>query len=161
MLVAVLFFFILVGLFIFSIFYSGLYEQATEEAEKETLSSLTYLSSTPEFSCINKPNCVDSDKLVSLIDNKNYDKFWSFSSLSVIKSRGFDKSESELIDCDEENYPECDRFIVFDKKVVNEKQISTFVALCRAESELGRPYEKCELAEIIAGTEQLIQGEDR
>lgn len=153
MLLAVFLFFILVGLFTLSIVYSNLQEGAKRIAEERTLSSLTSLSDSPEFSCTeSKSNCVDSDKLISLVNKSSYQNFWPFSSLKVLRFSGFGKSENELIECNFANYPDCDLVVVYDKKVLNERAISSFVALCRKKFENGYTYDKCETAKLIAGT---------
>ena len=154
MLVAVVLFFILVGLFALSIFYSNLLKEATEIAESRTVSAITNLADSPEFSCTgSKSNCIDADKLIVLIDKKEYKSFWPFSSLNVIKLDSFDKNKVEMIKCNSFNYPDCDMFVVYDRNVKNERKISSYVALCRTEYENGSPYEKCEIAKLIAGTE--------
>jgi len=97
MLVAVVFFFILVGLFAFSIFYVDLYKEANKISEDRTLSALTNLADTPELSCsTSKSNCIDADKLISLVRNQDYARFWPFSSLQVVKQSAFKKTESEM-----------------------------------------------------------------
>ena len=153
MIVAVIIFFVLVGLFAFSIIYSNLHKQATEITEGRTLSAITNLADSPEFTC-GEPNCVDADKLMGLIGKKNYEKYWSFSSLSVVKSSGFNKSETEMIKCSLSNYPDCDEFVVYNRGVVNEKKISNFVALCRKEYENDYTYDKCGIAKLVAGSER-------
>ncbi len=153
MIVAVVIFFVLVGLFAFSIINSSLHSTATQIAENKALSAITNLADSPEFSC-GKPNCVDADKLMALIGKKNYKKFWDFSSLTIVKSSGFNKSESEMVLCSLLNYPNCDKFEIYDKKVLNEKKISNFVALCGKENENEQTYDKCEIAKLIAGSER-------
>jgi len=153
MIVAVIIFFVLVGLFVFSIFFSNLQKEATEIIEDKTISAITNLADTPEFTC-GEPNCVDADKLMSLIGKENYKNFWDFSSLSVIKFSGFDKNGKDLVECNLGNYPNCDKFIVYDKKINNEKKISSFVALCRKEYENEYTYDKCEVAKLVAGSER-------
>ncbi len=154
MLLAVFLFFTLVGLFALTIFYSGLRDEATKIAEDRTLSAVTSIADTPELSCITaKSNCVDGDKLIALVNKTAYENFWPFSSLKVITYRGFNKKEDELILCSFANYPDCDLFVVYDKKIRNERARGSFVAFCRKEYENGYVYDKCELAKIIAGTE--------
>jgi len=155
MLVAVMFFFILVGLFVFSIVYSNLHEEATAIAEARTLSAITNLADSPEFQCeSSKSNCVDGDKLITLVGRKSYENFWPFSSLAVVMSSAFDKSEDEMRECDFSNYPDCDRFTIYDKKVKNENVISSYVAICRKDYENMYTYEKCEIARLVAGSEK-------
>ena len=157
-LVAILLFFILVGLFVFSIVFSNISKGATEIAEARTLSSITNLADAPEFSC-GEPNCVDADKLMALTQNNKYKNFWPFSSLRVLKSSGFNKTEEEMIKCTITNYPYCDVFEVYDKNVANERAIANFVALCRVELEEGFNYKKCEIAKLVAGTKLEVAGE--
>jgi len=108
MLVAVIFFFVLVGIFIMTLFYFNIYESATEIAERRTLSSITNLADSPEFACqILKSNCIDGDKIISLVDNEVYENFWPFSSLKVVKLSGFGKKQDELIECNFANYDSC------------------------------------------------------
>jgi len=160
MLVAVFFFFILVGLFALSILYLNLYDEANKIAEDRTLSALVNLADTPELSCsTSKSNCVDGDKLISLVGNEYYENFWPFSSLMVVKQSAFKKQENDSLECNFANYPDCESFIVYDKEIENEKKISTYVALCRKEYENGYSYERCEIAKLIAGTKIRIQGE--
>jgi hypothetical protein len=156
MLVAVFFFFILAGLFVFSVFYLNAIKEANKIKEFKTLSSITNLANSPEFNCVDlKSNCVDSDKLITLIDRKIYKNFWQFSSLKVVKESAFNKTEDKMIKCNSENYPDCDVFLIYDNKIKNERLISSYVALCRAEYAEGY-YEKCEIAELIAGNEVII-----
>jgi len=108
MLVAVVFFFILVGLFALSIVYTNLYKQANKIAEDKTLSALISLADTPELACAtSKSNCVDADKLISLVQNENYKKFWPFTTIKVIRQSAFKKSEKDMIECTLANYHSC------------------------------------------------------
>lgn len=154
MLVAVFVFFSLVLLFGFSVSYQNIVENANKIKEERTLSAITNLANSPEFSCTgSRDNCVDADKVVAILNKRNYEKFWPFSSLQIIKISAFNKSEEELIDCTFANYPNCDNFLVYKKKVENERTVSSFVALCRKDLLNGAVYEKCEIAKFIAGTE--------
>ena len=92
---------------------------------------------------------------MGLIEKQSYESFWSFSSLNIIKFSGFNKSENNFIKCNLQNYPNCDIIKVYDKGGgVNENVIHSFVALCRREYENDYPYEKCEIAQLWAGTER-------
>ena len=151
MLVAVILFFVLVGLFATSIIYKNLHEQATQIDEEKTLSAISNLAGTAEFVCTNnRPNCVDEDKLMALIGKKSYESYWSFTSLKVVKFSGFNKDESKFVKCTIQNYPDCDIFEIYDKKV-NEDVTKSFIALCRIEFEQNS-YEKCEIGMLLAGS---------
>jgi hypothetical protein len=156
--VAIVLFFILVGIFVLSIIFSNLSESATETAEKRTLSSITNLADSPEFNC-GKPNCIDGDKLIALMQNNKYENFWPFSSLRVLRDRAFNKTGDEIIECNLGNYPNCDMFVVYDKNVKNERTISSYIALCRKEIENNFVYDKCEIVQFIAGTELKVENE--
>ena len=159
MLLAVFLFFVLVGMFVLTIVYSNLNQDAARIAEERTLSAVVSLADSPELSCIAaKSNCIDGDKLITMIRKESYQDFWPFSSLKVIKSSGFGKNEEELIKCNFANYPDCDLFVVYDKNVENERAIGSYVAFCRKEYENGYTFDKCELAKIIGGTELKTKG---
>lgn len=166
MLVAVVLFFALAGLFLFSIFYINMMKEANSLKEFKTLSSVVNLAKSPEFSCVDsQSNCVDEDKLINLVDRKVYKNFWQFSSLKLIKNTALNKSKDKLVECNLGNYPDCDEFVIYDKKasseayasgekVKNERQIESHVAICRIEYQEGY-YEKCEIGKLIAGTEVI------
>lgn len=154
MLLAVVLFFTLVGLFVLTLVYSNLHDEATRINEERTISAVSSLADTPELSCVAaKSNCIDGDKLVSLLGKQEYAQFWPFSSLKVIQFNGLEKNESALIDCNFANYPDCDLYVIYDRHIPNERAIHSFVSLCRKEYENGYVYDHCELAKIIAGTE--------
>ena len=153
MLLGVFLFFILVGLFALMLINSSIRQSANKIAEDQTILAVRSLSNSPEFICVNsRTNCVDEDKMIGLMRNNNYKNFWPFSSLMIVKYSGFNKSESQMIKCSSENYPDCDVFILFDKNK-SERTTASFVALCRKESEGNSVYDKCEVAKIIAGVE--------
>ena len=155
MLVALILFFILIGLFALSIWSKNITDSATELAGEKTLSAVSNLAGTAEFICPDtKSNCVDADKVMALIGKKNYEDFWPFTSLSIIRYSGFDKKVEEMIECNLGNYPDCDVIEVYDRGGVNENVISSFVALCRQEYENGKSYTKCEIAKFLAGSER-------
>ena len=153
MLVAVILFFILVGLFAVSIIFKNIQESSQDIKEEATLSAIETLAGTAEFVCTgSKSNCVDGDKLMGLLNKKSYESFYSFSSLSVLRYSGFNKNESDFIECNLQNYPDCDIIKIYDKNV-KDITIHSFVAFCRRENEQG-PYERCEMAQLWAGTEK-------
>lgn len=152
MLVAVVLFFLLAGLFVFSIFYSNLKKSADIKAEENTLAILDSAIKSPELSCIDSsPDCIDSDKAIFLAGNLKYADLWKLTSLRIMKVSSFNKSESSIIYCTKLNYPKCDAFLMFDKKIQNERMISGFAALCRSERDNDRSYMKCEVAKVVAG----------
>jgi hypothetical protein len=153
MLLALMIFFIFVGLFAFTIFYAGMYKSANKAEEDKVISAIVRLSDSPELICTGfKTNCVDSDKAISLMNRKTYSNYWPFSSLYILKFNSFNKSSDKLVDCTISNYPNCDRINIYDKGIKNQKLISSFISLCRSEYENGY-YERCELAKLVGGSE--------
>jgi len=45
-------------------------------------------------------------------------------------------------------------------KVANERTIASYIALCRKDVENNFVYDKCEIAEFIAGTELKVPGDN-
>ena len=71
MLLAVTLFFVLVGMFVLALRFSGLKESATELEEKNAMLLVTRIANSPEFSCGNafgksRTNCIDADKVMML-----------------------------------------------------------------------------------------------
>ncbi|MEM0465829.1 MAG: hypothetical protein QXW97_03990 [Candidatus Pacearchaeota archaeon] len=155
MLVGVFLFFGLVILFALTLLYSKIQNEARQIAEERTLSSIVNLADSPEFYCggYSRINCVDFDKAMALSNNKKYQNFWPYSSLEIQKLSAFNKDKDEMIICTKQNYPNCERLIIYNKSVRNERRIDSFVALCRVESEASLHYQKCEIAKFVAGTE--------
>jgi len=151
MLMAVVIFFIIAGLFFMTIKYREMYKTSNLFEKEKTLSTIAKLAETAEFNC-GKPLCIDTDKLIVMKNRKAYDGFFPVTSLSVV--RIFPKNSAQEIECNENNYPDCNLFNIYEKNVKNEDKVSTFVALCRQEKdENGYWYSKCELGKIVAGME--------
>ena len=156
MLVGVIMFFAFVGLFGFAIFFNMLRNEAQQTAEAKTLAAIKNLADSPEFYCAtSKTNCVDADKAMALSDNQNYMKFYSFSRLEIIKSSAFKKNSNNMVKCTMANYPDCEDIVIYDKNVKYEKAVSSYVALCRIENENDVNYQKCEIAKLVAATEDI------
>ena len=154
MLVGVVLFFVLVGLFVLTVFYAKIFDQSNKIAEQRTLSSIKNIANSPEFNCKSyKSNCVDGDKALALSRNQDYQRFFPYSSLRIVRGSAFNKSYEEMTKCNLDNYPDCELIDVYDKKVKSERSVSNFVAFCILKIENNYPYEKCEIAKLIAGTE--------
>lgn len=150
MLLAVVLFFILAGLFYLSIQYRDIHKKAVYFEKEKSKSSVRKLAETAEFTC-GKPLCVDADKLMAMRNRAAYNEFWPVKSIEVRKV--FPSSE-EII-CNKNNYPNCSIFEVYDSKIENIEKVSSFVALCRKEIENNYVYDKCELGKMVIGFEVL------
>ena len=154
MIVAVVLFFVLVGLFGFSVLYSNILKNADVINEERTYLLVNNFANSPELNCAGgKTNCVDADKIIGLMNNKNYQNFWEITSLEVLKQSGFNKTEAEMTECSMDNLNDCDKFLIIRKNAENEEKIVSFAAICRSEYENYYNYEKCEIAKLIVGRE--------
>ena len=150
MLMAITLFFVLVGVFVLAIKFSGLKESATILEEENAMLLVTKLANSPEFSCgeafgINRINCIDFDKVMMLKENIiKYIGFWDVSNIEIRKIYPVD---GEIM-CNIGNYPDCN-VIRLHQKEISGAGLSNFVSLCRNESFNEEIYNKCELAKLI------------
>jgi ABC-type sugar transport system permease subunit len=159
MILALVLLFIIVGLFFIMMVYSSLYKSANLAAKNRVVLGISNLAGSPEFTC-GESNCIDEDKLMALTWSNitNYRNFWTFDSLRIVKSSGFNKSKTELIKCTLGNYPNCDFFELYDKKSTSYSEEYTFSALCRKEKESTYIYERCDIAKIYAKVKLRVEG---
>lgn len=159
-LMAITLFFILVGLFVMSIFLTNLREEASQLEEKNAMLLATKLSESPEFSCGNsfsgsKISCIDADKLMAL--KQNVDKytagknFWGVEGIKVRKIYPkLDSRNSNEIECTGRNYPDCNSIVLFEDNINHSAgTYSNFVTLCRKESSEGKSYDQCDVGRLI------------
>jgi len=147
MLLALFFFFMLVGMF-FLVFYSSeLKKQANDLYKEGTINTLVGLADTPEFSC-GESACVDMDKVEALRERirssggtSPYYNFWNIGSLKVVRVYPSDPTEEIVLKAKNAG--------------TNENLEWAFVSLCRKEIRNGYSYDKCEIGRIIAGTEEI------
>lgn len=154
MLMAVILFFALVGLFVIGIRTAGMKGIAQELEEENVKLLLTRLADSPEFSCgdsfdCGQTNCVDFDKVIGLKDKTEYENFWQVANIEIRKIYP-DGSE---IECTKENYPDCNFIKVYSTEVNSGAYYSNFVSLCRKELLEQENYDKCEIAKILVNYE--------
>ncbi|MDP7520985.1 MAG: hypothetical protein QF567_02010 [Candidatus Pacearchaeota archaeon] len=147
-LIAVTLFFVLVGMFILTIKFSGLKESATELEEKNAILLVTKLANSPEFSCgesygASRINCVDSDKIISLKEDI-YSGFWGVEGIEIRKI--YPKESTKI--CNLGNYNDCN-VIKIGTNEISGNYISSFVSLCKKELREGENYDKCEIAKLM------------
>jgi len=150
MLIAVVLFFVLVGIFVLVIRFSGLKKTAELLQEENAMLLVTKLANSPEFSCgesfgSGKINCIDADKVMGLKENiGKYVNFWGVSNIEIRKIYPITADK----ECGLSNYPNCNviKLVSGDTLGIG---LSNFVSLCRKESIGGEFYDKCELAKLI------------
>ncbi|GBE19976.1 MAG TPA: hypothetical protein ENG87_04135 [Candidatus Pacearchaeota archaeon] len=155
MLMAVTLFFVLVGMFVLVIKFSGLKDTATELCEENAMLLVTKLANSPEFSCgrafgSSRTNCIDGDKVMMLKENiEIYEKFWGVTNIEIRKI----SDEPEKV-CDLGGYQQdnCNVIRLISKNVSG-YSMSNFVSLCRKDYVDEEVYDKCEMAKLILSYE--------
>jgi len=151
MLIAVVIFFVLVGLFFLTIKYGQWHREAKELAKEEAIALISKIAESPEFACVGdiagNVNCIDADKLMVLKDMKVYEKFWPVEAIIIRRIYPGEGLYENEIECTRTNYPDCNTIKLFTKE--STAPISTFVALCRKELIEGEVYDKCEIAMLM------------
>ncbi len=146
-LVAVIFFFAIVLLLWISLQGSSIRSGVEDLREQDTLELVRSISATPEFAwtVTDCAGCIDFDKVLALSNREAYEGF--FRGISYLEIRRVHPTYDQAT-CAPGTYPECDALILIDTggDVITH---STFVSLCRYDSELNGP--RCDLGKIIAG----------
>lgn len=149
-LVALVIFFVIIGLFFLSISLSSLKGSAEDIREKEVLESIKRVTSIPEFAWTidDCASCIDMDKAMAFKGRASYVGFWDYSLLRIERVYPIESGG----ECTLYNYPECDALTLINKSIIPDSK-SAFVSLCRYESEEG--YYKCELGKVIIAGEAI------
>ena len=158
MLIAVIFFFALIGIFVVAYNLSSIKEKANLLEEQNAMLLVSKLSNSPEFSCgqafgESRTNCIDFDKIIALKEDiSKYKKFWGVSNIEI---RKIINSDNE-ISCNLANYPNCNSLKLLESSSIG-YDYSNFVSLCWKENdEISDVYDKCEIAKLIVRyTEKL------
>jgi len=148
MVVAVLFFFILVGLFVFNFYFKGISSSAANLNKDQAIASLETIAHMPELTCgTGRTLCLDEDKLQILSGRlgRQYDSLWPVSSVSVYKVY---PPFEEVITCPALN---CNYYELYDNGQTNRQEYSTFVTLCKKQKDYGYIHEQCEIAKLVVG----------
>ncbi len=147
MLIGVIFFFVLVGMFLLATQFRNFQQQANELEQERASYIARFITGLSEFSC--GDFCVDTDRMLILEDRSIYKEFFP---VAYIKLRKM--SSDNEIKCSRENYPDCNLFEVYENNnIESSSSTSSFVALCRHEKLEDYPIQVCELGKIIIGYE--------
>ena len=157
MLIAVIVFFALVGIFVLAFRLSSIKETANLLEEQNAMLLVSKLSNSPEFSCENsfggtRVNCVDFDKVIVLKqDISRYRNFWGVSNIEIRKAVG----SGEEVLCSLSNYPNCNTLRLLENSSQG-YDYSNFIALCWKENNEGNIGNKCEVAKLIIRYKEKI-----
>lgn len=148
MLLAIVIFFAMVGLFYFVFQTRGLHQKVTSLKQEKAVMLAEYLSSSAEFTC--GDYCVDTDRLM-VFDSDVYKEFWPVSYIKIRKIYPEDKNREVI--CTKANYPNCNTYNVFRSVGESKSIIGSFVALCRYERVGESPTKICDLGKLMIGYE--------
>jgi hypothetical protein len=150
MILAVFFFFILVGLFFISWQFRDVKGDFSRLQRDQAISSLEIIANMPEFNCDSRTSlCLDEDKLRVMSGNLSgsYSDFWPVSSISVYKIY---PSFNETVKCPNVN---CNYYDIHDSGQTNIKEYSSYVSICKRVRESGYAYDRCEVGKILVGVD--------
>ncbi|MAH47980.1 hypothetical protein CMI37_19315 [Candidatus Pacearchaeota archaeon] len=150
MIVAVFFFFILVGLFFISWQSKSLTDSYEDLQKRQALSSLEVISNMPELNCDSQENlCLDGDKLDVLAGGRGagYGDFWPVASVKVYKIYP-SFAESGKVQCPALG---CNYWEIYNSGQASSEEFSSYVNICRKMKEGGYVYNKCEIGKLVLG----------
>ena len=162
MIVAVFFFFVLVGLFFLGILFKDVGGEAERLHREQAISSLRVIADMPELNYDSSWSMsVDEDKLriMSGEFGRNYDLFWPVASVGVY--RAYPRFD-EVVECPGVG---CNYYGIYDNgqgdtltDIGNNqvgasyvKTYSTYVAICEKVRESGSTYDDCEVGKLVGG----------
>ncbi len=156
MLVGLMIFFILVGLFWIILQRQSLYDEAIMLREREAIQIAQFMADSSEFNCQGNPGyCINTDKIMALDNVTSYDGYWPVDYVRLAQMHPAD----EEIRCTRANYPDCTVYDVYENEdVTSTSSMSSYVALCRYERVEGYATQICELGKIIIGYDMARMG---
>ena len=146
MILAIFFFFILVGIFFIGWQYASAKKGFATLQEEKALSALKVIADSTELNCDSSEDwCIDKDKLVAFGENSGlYYDYWSVASIEVLMVFP-NPNEGEPILCPLEG---CDYYVLYDSGQRNRRTYSAYVNVCE---DIDRSHEICELAKLVLG----------
>jgi len=149
MIMAVFFFFILVGLFFVGWVFKDVESSAERLQEDQSISSMKVIADMTELNCDSREDfCLDEDKL-KVMTNSNlsriYADFWPVASVKVYRVYpAFDS----VVECPGAG---CNYYEIFDNGQRNTKEFSTYVSICKKLKESGYVYDRCDVGKLLVG----------
>jgi hypothetical protein len=148
MIIAVFFFFILVGLFFLGIMFKDVGGTAEQLQREQAISSLVVIADMPELNYDSSESMtLDKDKLRVMSGDfgEAYGLFWPVASVGVY--RVYPKF-SEVKKCPG---VDCNFYEIYDSGQSNVKTESTYVSICEKIRESGSTYDDCEVGKLVVG----------
>jgi len=148
MIVAVFFFFVLVGLFFLEIQFKDIKSGAAQLQKDQAISSLKVIADMPELNYNSRESMmIDEDKLKIISGNfgLDYDLFWPVASVGVYKVY---PAFNEVKKCPGFG---CNFYEIYNNEQKNVKTYSTYVSICKKMKEYGSVYDRCEVGKLVVG----------
>ena len=149
MIVAVFIFFIMVGLFLFMTFLSGMHSDAENMERQDVISSMAVLSGMNEFAYSSGGGILlDEDKLRILSGNSSdydYSEFWTVASIEVYKIY---PANDKLVECPNIG---CNYYNIYDAGQAESEKHSSYISICKRMRVYGITYDDCELGKLVVG----------
>jgi len=149
MIVAVFFFFVLVGLFFIGIKFKDVESSAAQLHRDQAISSLSVIADMPELNYDSSESfTLDEDKLRVMSSNFSgvYDDFWPVASIAAYKLWPV---ASKQIKCP--GSPDCNYYELYNNEQNNSKTYSTYVSICRKIKKDGFVYDNCGIGKLVVG----------
>ncbi len=148
MIVAVFFFFVLVGLFFLNVQFKSIKGTFSNLQKEQAISSLGVIANMPELNYDSSETMtVDEDKLVAMSGDSSsvYNQFWPVASIGVYKIY---PPQTKIIKCPAYK---CNFYQIYNNGQTNVKTYSTYVSICKRIKEDGSIYDKCEIGKLVVG----------
>lgn len=151
MILAIFFFFVLVGLFFMGWQVMNLRSGHARLQEQKALSALKVIADSSEFNCDSSEDwCIDKDKLTAFSENAElYRDYWSVASVELLivhpPRRENMGSNDEPVLCPDLG---CDYYVLYDSGQKNRKLYSAYVSVCE---DVDRSHRICELGRLMLG----------
>ena len=146
MIVAVFFFFVLVGLFFLGIKFNDLESSAARLERENAISSLSVIANMPELNYdSNEAFTLDDDKLRIMAGDTGgiYDELWPVASIGVYKLWPVATKLKKCPGVD------CNYYELYNNGQSNKKTFSTYVSICERVKEM--PNGKCSIGKLEVG----------
>ncbi len=148
MLMGIVLFFILVGIFWLSLKSASLKKGAANLEQEQAIALALSMADSPELTCGSQ--CVDLNKAMVLKNTKIFEGLWPVSEVNIRKV--YPEIGINIVkECTINTYPDCNIITIKNTNGGQEKSTSSsYVKLCHTERNIeGYTYQKCELGEII------------
>jgi len=147
-LVAIMIFFAIVGIFYIKIGFNGFSGDIQQQRAEAAMELVRKIASTPEFGFTKNgemicDSCIDTDKVMALKNMSAYKGFWNIDFFRL----DYVYPQKKNIECSYGTYPNCST-ITLSNAVNHETPATAYVSLCRNEYANNQLYTKCELGKV-------------